>query len=75
MLKEKHLVNQKTFRSGQDANVWFDENFEFQIKFDEFGGTLYFHEEIDGKTIFIKRLRSLNDLANVYEAITELKFV
>lgn len=73
-MTEKDLQKQKTFRKYEE-NVWFDEEFEFRIRFNMGLCVLSHHCEIGGKTWFIKNIKSLKDLKNVYEAITDKKFV
>jgi len=79
MLSVNDLTKQKTFTPyrNDDGTVteWYSEHFEYQIKlYDNNIFILSHHCEIDGSTWSINKLKSLDDLKNVYEAITDGKF-
>lgn len=71
----KDLENQKTFYKSSE-NVWFDGKFDFKLikneKYDEF--ILYSHNEMDGSTWYLKRIENINQLKNIYEALTSRIF-
>ena len=69
-MKEEELKNQNTFSKYRE-NIWYDRQFDFQIRFELGMAVLAHHCEVDGKTWFIKYLKSLEDLKKVYEAITD----
>lgn len=73
-MTETDLKKQKTFRKTE-KNVWFDEEFDFQISFNMGLCALSHHCEVQGETWFIKYIKNLKDLKKVYEAITDKKFV
>jgi hypothetical protein len=71
----KDLENQKTFYKSSE-NVWFDGKFDFKLvkneKYNEF--ILYSHNESDGSTWYLKRIENINQLKNIYEALTSCIF-
>jgi hypothetical protein len=74
MLKEEELKNQKTFLK-YDNHTYYDELFDFQIKFEINFAIFSLHNEVDGSTRFLKYINDLDDLKNVYEAITDKNFI
>ena len=72
-MEEKELEKQNTFFKYEE-NVWYDRQFEFQIRFRMAIAVLSHHCEVEGDTWFIKYLKNLEDLKIVYEAITNQKF-
>jgi len=72
-MEEKELEKQNTFFKYEE-NVWYDRQFEFQIRFKLGTVAILHHCEVEGDTWFIKYLKSLEDLKTVYEAITNQKF-
>lgn len=72
-LKEEDLKNQNTFHKYKD-DLWYDNQFEFQIRFNKDMPVLSHHCEMEGDTWFIKYPKSLEDLKKVYEAITDNEF-
>ena len=71
--KESDLKNQNTF-SKYTENIWYDRQFEFEIRFNLGMAVLSHHCEVEGDTWFIKYLKNLEDLKKVYEAITDEEF-
>ena len=72
-LTKEDLENQSTFFQ-YEGNVWYDNHFEFQIRFIMGVPKLSHHCEEEGTTWFIKYPKSLDDLKKVYEAITDSEF-
>lgn len=72
-MKEEELNNQQTFHKSEE-NLWYDTQFEFQIRFNMGMAVLSHFDECDGDIWFIKYLKSLEDLKRVYEAINDTEF-
>ena len=68
MLTTKDLKSLTEFGKEKDGS--YSDRFQFDIKQVDKTWCLFFFSEVDGKTWFIKKLKDLADLKNVYHAIT-----
>jgi len=69
---ESQLDNLKTF--GKEGEGHYSDRWQFSIiksKHPETHWNFFFFCEIDGSLYFIKRLKDMDDLKNVYKAITD----
>ena len=74
MLRREELKKQKTFSKYNDKQ-WFDSGMNFLLSFEIFNvPELYHYDESNGEKIFIKKIESLDDLENIYTAITNKNF-
>lgn len=68
MLTTKELDSLIDFGKEKDGS--YCDRWQFDIKKVDKQWCLFFFSEVDGKTWFIKKLKDLTDLKNVYQAIT-----
>ncbi|MFV2015380.1 MAG: hypothetical protein ACC656_08135 [Candidatus Heimdallarchaeota archaeon] len=68
MLTKKDLNRLIGFGKEKDGS--YSDRWQFDIKKVKKNWCLFFFSEVDGSTWFIKKLKDLNDLQNVYYAIT-----
>jgi len=77
MIKEKEMQNQNTFFK-YDNNFWYDKNYDFEI---EFIGSkngicnLSYFDEVNGEREFIKTLKNMSELKNLYELLSNEEFI
>jgi len=72
---ESDMYKQATFHRYTDnkteIKAWYDGHFEYAVIFDKRNCTFHAHSEVDGSTWFLKNIKDLADLKNVYEALTD----